>query len=322
MTEIFLAIAATIRPPKMRFRSPLTPPTKAARSMTRVQPSHADEISDDPDMSGIDTDSSIELESAKRVMDMVECEGRKPSESTPNTHYYQKTQARIPEESFPKGKEYREVRNKLNFPKSPAPNTPSYRSAQERLDAENENPPSTDPRRVYEPRRPGPFTHQTDNASLSTSSSGRKRPSRFTNINLLRVSSPHQSLLSLDVHSNKVIIDSGASTSGTGHKGKLKNIRPSTCTVNAAFGDTYQPDLMGDLPPYMLPTIVIDGLKDSTLLSVSQACAKDMCGIFTSKDCRFYSLKDMQPHLSTISKTCTMKLRGEVEDGLYIQKSL
>jgi hypothetical protein len=129
-------------------------------------------------------------------------------------------------------------------------------------------------------------------------------------------------MLSLDVHSNKVIIDSGASTSGTGHKGKLQNIRPSTCTVNAAFGDTYTPELMGDLPPYMLPTIVIDGLKDSTLLSVSQACAQNMCGIFTSKDCRFYGLKEMQHHLSNISKTCTMKLRGEVEDGLYIQKSL
>ena len=85
---------------------------------------------------------------------------------------------------------------------------------------------------------------------------------------MLHVSGPFQSLLSFDVNSNKVIIDSGASTSGTGLKSKLKNIRQSTCTVNAAFGNTYHPVEMGDLPPYMLPTIVIDGLKDSTLLSV------------------------------------------------------
>jgi hypothetical protein len=29
---------------------------------------------------------------------------------------------------------------------------------------------------------------------------------------------------------------------------------------------------MGDLPPYMLPTIIIDEIADYTLLSVSQAC--------------------------------------------------
>ena len=91
---------------------------------------------------------------------------------------------------------------------------------------------------------------------------------------------------------NKVIIDSGASTSGTGLRNKLKNLRPASCTVNAAFGETITPSEMGDLPPYMLPTIVIEGMKDTTLLSVSQACAKNMCGIFTSRDCRFYGLEE------------------------------
>ena len=114
---------------------------------------------------------------------------------------------------------------------------------------------------------------------------------------------------------NKVIIDSGAS--GTGLRSKLKNLRPASCTVNAAFGKTITPSEMGDLPPYMLPTIVIEGMKDATLLSVSQACAKNM-----SRDCRFYGLKEIQPHLAQISRTCEMKLRGEVEDGLYIQKSI
>ena len=105
---------------------------------------------------------------------------------------------------------------------------------------------------------------------------------------------------------NKVIIDSGASTSGTGLRNKLKNLRPASCTVNAAFGETITPSEMGDLPPYMLPTIVIEGMKDTTLLSVSQACAENMCGIFTSRDCRFYGLKEIQPHLAQISNTCEM----------------
>lgn len=68
--------------------------------------------------------------------------------------------------------------------------------------------------------------------------------------------------------------------------------------MNAAFEETITPSEMGDLPPYMLPTIVIEGMKDTTLLSVSQACAENMCGIFTSRDCRFYGLKEIQPHLA------------------------
>ena len=148
------------------------------------------------------------------------------------------------------------------------------------------------------------------------------RKSTPDKMNLLQVLGPSHRVLSMEAKGSKVIIDSGASTSGTGQRGKLKNIRPSTCTVNAAFGETISPTEMGDLPPYMPPTIIIKEMNDTTLLSVSQACAEDMCGIFTSRDCRFYSLKAIQPHLAQISRTCTMKLRGEVEDGLYIQKSI
>ena len=148
------------------------------------------------------------------------------------------------------------------------------------------------------------------------------RKSKKARLNLLHAVGPAHRVLGMASRENKVIIDSGASTSGTGIRSKLKNLRPASCTVNAAFGETITPSEMGDLPPYMLPTIVIEGMKDTTLLSVSQACAEDMCAIFTSRDCRFYGLKEVQPHLATISKTCKMKLRGEVEDGLYIQKSI
>ena len=64
--------------------------------------------------------------------------------------------------------------------------------------------------------------------------------------------------------------------------------------MNAVFGEIITPSEIGDLPP----AIVIEGMKDTTLLSVSQACAENMCGIFTSRDCRFYGLKEIQPHLA------------------------
>lgn len=120
---------------------------------------------------------------------------------------------------------------------------------------------------------------------------------------------------------HKTIIDSGASTCGTGLRSQLKNIRPTNVLVNAAFGETARPTEMGDLPPYMLPTIVIDQMADTTLLSVSQACKANMCAIFTAVDCRFYDIKTILPYLGLISAHGTEKMRGKVEDGLYVKES-
>ena len=161
-----------------------------------------------------------------------------------------------------------------------------------------------------------PVTPPPRSSRKSTSSTKSQK------LNLLHLTGQSHNVMAMTKKMNKTIIDSGASTSGTGHKGQLTNIRPTKCTVNAAFGESFAPTEMGDLPPYMLSTIVIDDMKDTTLLSVSQACAKGMCGVFTSKDCQFFSIQEMLPHLSNISKTCKPMLRGEVEDGLYIQKSL
>lgn len=78
---------------------------------------------------------------------------------------------------------------------------------------------------------------------------------------------------------------------------------------------------MGDLPPYMLPTIVIEEMSDTTLLSVSQACRQNMCGIFTAVDCRFYKLESILPFLKLISENGSETMRGTVENGLYVQES-
>ena len=177
------------------------------------------------------------------------------------------------------------------------------------------------PPRVTRPRSSTPEV--VDLVTPVPRSSRKKlRKSSTETLNLLHALGPTHKVMSLATNTDKVIIDSGASTSGTGLKSKLKNLRPAKCTVSAAFGETITPTEMGDLPPHMLPTVVIEGMKDTTLLSVSQACAEGMCGIFTSRDCRFYALSDAQPHLAKLSRSCQMKLRGEVEDGLYIQKSI
>jgi hypothetical protein len=78
---------------------------------------------------------------------------------------------------------------------------------------------------------------------------------------------------------------------------------------------------MGDLPPYMLKTIVIDDMKDTTLLSVSQMCATGQIAVFTPRDCRFYKLKSVLPFLKDLSLHGKETIRGKVENGLYIQES-
>ena len=91
--------------------------------------------------------------------------------------------------------------------------------------------------------------------------------------------------------------------------------------TSAAFGETAQPTEMGLLPPFILKTIVIDQMNDTTLLSVSQACAKGFVGNFTSKDCNFFNAIEVIPHLQDISKTAHQVMSGKVEEGLYLLDS-
>ena len=93
-----------------------------------------------------------------------------------------------------------------------------------------------------------------------------------------------------------------------------------TCALPISFGETAQPTEMGLLPPFMLKTIVIDQMNDTTLLSVSQAC-EGFVGIFTSKDCKVFNAIDVIPHLQDISKTAHPVMSGKVEEGLYLLDS-
>ena len=139
-------------------------------------------------------------------------------------------------------------------------------------------------------------------------------------INLSSVNPPSARLMSFTKPAHKIIIDSGASTCSNGHRSQLQNIRPTSVTVSAAFGETVQPTEMGDLPlcdHNMLPTVVINEMDNTTLLSVSQACKEGMCGIFTAVDC----FKSIMPFLSMISENGQETMRGAVEEGLYVQES-
>ena len=140
-------------------------------------------------------------------------------------------------------------------------------------------------------------------------------------INLLTVTDKDSKFMSFKKTSHKKVIDSGASTSGTGLRSSLRDLRPTSCSVSAASGETAQTTEMGLLPPFMLKTIVIDQMNDTTLLSVSQACTKGFVGIFTSKDYKFFNTIDVIPYLQDISKTAHPVMSGKVEEGLYLLDS-
>lgn len=147
----------------------------------------------------------------------------------------------------------------------------------------------------------GPMT-PVSNASVTAKSPNRlsvtklrKSLSPNKELNLLTVNNS-QKLMSFKKSFHKIIINNGASTCGTGQRSKLCDLKPTTCSVSAASGESAQSTEMGLLTTFMLPTMVIKQMKDTTLLSVSQACAKGFVVLFTYKDCKFFQAKDIIPH--------------------------
>jgi hypothetical protein len=128
--------------------------------------------------------------------------------------------------------------------------------------------------------------------------------------NLLQVNVGHHTFNSISKKTQVIVIDSGASMSGTGDRELLSNIRPTTLTVSSAFGDSAQPTEMGDLQPHMIPTVLIDAMKNTTLLSVSQMCGQkiSLCGIFSPVNCRIFSFHQMLPYFRLVI-------------GLYVMES-
>ena len=125
----------------------------------------------------------------------------------------------------------------------------------------------------YRMRTPPAKSPSRDSVSATRRAKARALAEKKS-LNLLTVTDKDSKFMSFKKTSHKTVIDSGASTSGTGLRSSLRDLRPTSCSVSAAFGETAQPTEMGLLPPFMLKTIVIDQMNDTTLLSVSQACAK------------------------------------------------
>jgi hypothetical protein len=156
---------------------------------------------------------------------------------------------------------------------------------------------------------------------LSVSATRRAKSKAMEERHKMNLLTVNNTMMSFKKTSHKTIIDSGASTSGTGQRNKLSDLRPTSCSVSAAFGESAQPTEMGLLPPFMLKTIVIDQMNDTTLLSVSQVCAKGFVGIFTAKECKFFDARDVIPHLQDITQNSTPVMSGKIEEGLYLLDS-
>ena len=78
---------------------------------------------------------------------------------------------------------------------------------------------------------------------------------------------------------------------------------------------------MGNLPQCVLKTIVINDMKDATLLSNSQMCVTGQIAVFILRDSRFYDLESALPFLKDLSLRGKETIRGKVENGLYIHES-
>ena len=136
----------------------------------------------------------------------------------------------------------------------------------------------------YRMRTPPAKSQSRDSVSATRRAKTRALAEKKS-LNLLTVTDKDSKFMSFKKTSHKTVIDSGAST----------DLRPTSCSVSAAFGETAQPTEMGLLPRFMLKTIVIDQMNDTTLLSVSQACAKGFVGNLTSKDCKFFNAVTRTP---------------------------
>ena len=99
-----------------------------------------------------------------------------------------------------------------------------------------------------------------------------------------------------------MILDSGATMSGTGKEGMLKDVHNFPgINVLPAFGNPIRSTKCGTLPDIGLDALLIEGM-DQTIVSVSQLCAKGHVCIFTAKEVRTYKAADVLPQLSGIAK--------------------
>jgi hypothetical protein len=115
------------------------------------------------------------------------------------------------------------------------------------------------------------------------------------------------------------IFDSGCSISGTSNVNALSNITDCPpMQVQGAFGPSTQPSKRGTLGPLGLEAILLPGLGNQTLVSISQFCAggttgAQNVGVFTSDGFRMFRLDTVLPALKLMAEHGHEIVRGTVQ---------
>ena len=128
-------------------------------------------------------------------------------------------------------------------------------------------------------------------------------------------------------HNSSTVFDSGCSISGTSDIHALTDV--TNCgplSVQGAFGPSTQPKKRGLLGPLGLDAILIPGMGNQTLISLSQFCAggtsgHQYVGIFTATNFRMFRLDSILPSLEYATEHGDEAVRGTVHNGIYVQES-
>jgi hypothetical protein len=137
-----------------------------------------------------------------------------------------------------------------------------------------------------------------------------------------------QSETMLRMSSKRVtVFDSGCSISGTCNLNVLSDVTAcGPMSVEGASGPSTQPTKRGKLGPLGLDAILLPGLGNQTLISLSQFCTGgdtgvQNVGVFTTGDFRMFRLDSILPAFKLIAERGQEVARGTVKEGIYVQES-
>ena len=127
------------------------------------------------------------------------------------------------------------------------------------------------------------------------------------------------------IEPQKVIFDSGCSITGTSNINDLHDVEPcGTFSVQGAFGPSTQPAHRGKLGPLGLDAILLEGMGNQTLISLSAYLAGGntdikYAGMFTPTEFRIYDMKTIISAIQLMSTIGTESTRGSVQGGIYVE---
>jgi hypothetical protein len=123
------------------------------------------------------------------------------------------------------------------------------------------------------------------------------------------------------------VFDAGCSISGTSVLANLSDVTDcGPMSVQGAFGPAAQPTKRGLLTPLGQDAILLPGMGNQTLVSLSQFCdggtsGQRNIGVFTHEGCRMFTLTSALPALQLLGESGHEVARGIVQDGIYVHES-